>query len=338
MAKWFSREWWGRLFNWLLPPNKRPSAAKKDEDETRLISFVALLAEPVQLESHTVARLASEAWNADLSAEEETGADGFVVGSPTTIFIRYRNRMFFVNMFDRPYVDEVDEVSSKITDMRLSSLFARHKAWISCDATDITPDSPDSEVREAYRMCGWLMSKLVDDNTLALLIPDQERIYPSGEKLEELLQSKDPFAAVTEEGYAPVVAVDGEDPRMQAAVDEARRRWPEFVAAFETRGPEHFSVKSPITAGGNTEFIWIEVTAIENDTILGTLANDPMDLGRLKLGSRVRTSAAELNDWIFFDEKDAMHGGFTIKVVEDISRERASGKPEAEGEDSSSPG
>lgn len=323
MPKWFSRDWWRGLVNWLLPPGQRKSSSSKDDDETRLISFVALLAEPVQLEAHTVARLASEAWNADLSAEEETGADGFVVGSPVTIFIRYHDRMFFVNMFDRPYVEDVESVASQITDIRLSGLFSRHKAWMSCDATGITPETPDAEIREAYRLCGWLMSKLVDSNTLALLIPDQERIYPSGEKLEELLKSDDPFAAVTEENYAPVVAVDGDDPRMQAAVEEARRRWPEFVAAFEEHGPGQCSVKCPITAAGNTEFIWLEVTAIENETIYGTLANDPMDLGALKLGSRVKASAGELNDWIYFDDTDAMHGGFTIKVVEEISKERS---------------
>jgi uncharacterized protein YegJ (DUF2314 family) len=323
MPTWFSR-WWRRLVNWLLPPNRRkPRAGREEDDETRLISFVALLAEPAHLESHTIARLASEAWNAELSAEEESGADGFVVGSPVTMFIRYGEKMFFLNMFDRPYVENVEEVASQIADMRLSSLFRNHRAWISVDATGITHDSPDSEIREAYRLCGWLMSKLVDANTLALLIPDQERIYPSGEKLEELLKGPDPFAAVTEESYAPVVEVDGDDPRMQAAVEEARRRWPEFVAAFEARGPAAFSVKSPITARGNTEFIWIEVTAIENDTIYGTLANDPMDLGSLRLGSRVKTTAAELNDWLFFDESDEMQGGFTIKVVEAISKERA---------------
>jgi uncharacterized protein YegJ (DUF2314 family) len=333
MPKWFSRDWWRSLINWLLPPDKRKIPSEQgEEDETRLISFVALLAEPVQLEAHTVARLASEAWKAELSVEEETGADGFVVGTPVTLFIRYRNRMFFVNMFDRPYVEDVDEIASQISDIRLSGLFAKHKAWISCDATGVTPETPDSEIREAYRLCGWLMSKLVDSNTLALLIPDQERIYPSGEKLEELLKSDDPFAAVTEENYAPVVAVDGEDPRMQAAVEEARRRWPEFVTAFESRGPGQCSVKCPISGGGNTEFIWIEVTAIENETIYGTLANDPMDLGALKLGSRVKATAGEINDWIFFDETDSMHGGFTIKVVEDISKERASQKSDGDGD------
>ena len=117
---------------------------------------------------------------------------------------------------------------------------------------------------------------------------------------------------------------------MQAAVEEARRRWPEFVTAFETRGPGQGSVKCPITAGGNTEFIWIEVTAIENDTIYGTLANDPMDLGSLRLGSRVKASAGELNDWIYFDEADSMHGGFTIKVVEEISKERAEKNPDSD--------
>ncbi len=145
--------------------------------------------------------------------------------------------MFFLNMFAKPYVDNVEEVAEGITDLRLSSLFRKHRAWISVDATEISKTSSEDEIREAYRMCGWLMAKLVDGNTLALLIPDQERLYPNGDKLEELLTADDPFAAVTEEGFVPVVQVDGDDPRMVAAVEEARARWPEFVAAFETRGP-----------------------------------------------------------------------------------------------------
>ena len=52
---------------------------------------------------------------------------------------------------------------------------------------------------------------------------------------------------------------------MVAAVAECRRRWPEFVAAFEARSGENFLVKAPVAHGDNTEFIWLSVTALEND-------------------------------------------------------------------------
>jgi uncharacterized protein YegJ (DUF2314 family) len=118
-----------------------------------------------------------------------------------------------------------------------------------------------------------------------------------------------------------VLPVSGDDPRMVAAVAECRRRWPEFVAAFEARSGEHFTVKAPITHGDHTEFIWIEVTALENDVIYGTLGNEPVRLGPLKLGSKVRTAVADLNDWCYLDPTGEPHGLFTLKVIDAAQRE-----------------
>jgi uncharacterized protein YegJ (DUF2314 family) len=83
-----------------------------------------------------------------------------------------------------------------------------------------------------------------------------------------------------------------------------------------------------VTRSGNTEFIWITVTAIEGETIYGELANDPGDLGPLKLGSKVTVPVADLNDWCYVDSAGKLNGGFTIEALQKASRRR---KREPEG-------
>ena len=74
----------------------------------------------------------------------------------------------------------------------------------------------------------------------------------------------------------------GDDPRYKTAEAEARRRWPEFVAAFARRAPgDTFSVKSAFSDGKQTEWMWIRVESIEPDgeggqRIKGTLASEPV--------------------------------------------------------------
>jgi uncharacterized protein YegJ (DUF2314 family) len=135
----------------------------------------------------------------------------------------------------------------------------------------------------------------------------------------DLLKAADPLEALGYEAPAAVLQVSDDDPRMIKAVEEARRTWPQFVAALEQKAGEEFAVKAPITVGGNTEFIWVSVTAIENDIIYGELANNPIALGNLKLGSRVKISASDLNDWAYLAQ-DGPQGMFTSKVIMDANQ------------------
>lgn len=320
-ARWFQslRRLWLRLTG----RSAAPSASQAPtEPEHRLISFVALLKEAMPMEPTVVATAASKAWDADLSAGEEGGEDGYVIGNELSMMIQFRDRSFLFNAIPRPYTDDPEKQSEQLCDLRLQTLYAKHTAWMSCDAFGITQETPDAEVRECYRLCGRLISRLIDDNTLAVILPDQDLMYPNTEELETLLQSDDPLEAVTGQVYAPVIPVSDEDPRMIAAVAEARRRWPEFEAAFETGEGRGFSVKNPLTRAGNTEFIWIQVTALENGIVYGNLANDPVNLGSLRIGARVQAPSAELNDWCFVNLEGQMTGGFTIQVIRDVASER----------------
>ena len=95
------------------------------------------------------------------------------------------------------------------------------------------------------------------------------------------LRGADPLDALDTGGPVPVVGIAPNDPRLLAAVREARRRWPEFVAAFEQRdGAQIFSVKVPVREGKHTEYMWLSVSALEHEMIYGRLDNEPLAMKR----------------------------------------------------------
>lgn len=288
------------------------------EEEHQMLSFVALLKKPQRLEPIYIATAAKKAWNATLSyaEDDDEGPDGFVVGQEglPTLMVRFRDRMVMINNFPSPYMEDPETAAEDIPDMRLRSLVSQHTAWISCDALGVESFHDLDEVREWYKVLGRMLAELVDDNCLAILLPQTQQVFPNMDETLELLKAEDPLEALGFEAPAAVLQISDDDPRMIKAVEEARRTWPNFVAAFEQKAGEEFGVKAPISRDGNTEFIWISVTAIENDVIYGELANDPVALGNLKLGSRVKTTVSDLNDWVYLS-KDGPQGMFTSKVI-----------------------
>jgi uncharacterized protein YegJ (DUF2314 family) len=290
--------------------------------ETRLIAFVALLREPMTLDPAVLARVAGKVWNADLGDGTTEGEDGFVAGVGEMNTIMHDERIFLINSFPQPYVEDVEEVAEHLVDLRVRELFLEHKAWFSCDAMGVDGDTPDEEVREHYRRLGQLFAELLDENCLLIFLPDTEDVYPVNEDTEAALRSSDPLSALTETMTVPVIQVADDDPLMVAAVEKAKREWPKFVGAFEGRVGTNHAVKAPVSGGDNTEFIWITVTAIEGGRIYGELANDPGDLGPLKLGSKVTVNVEDLNDWCYLDAKENIVGGFTIEAVGKAARRK----------------
>jgi uncharacterized protein YegJ (DUF2314 family) len=120
-----------------------------------------------------------------------------------------------------------------------------------------------------------------------------------------------------------VVQLGTDDPGLVAAAAEARRRWPEFVAAFNEQRPgRKYAVKfaAPIKGGGD-EHIWIMVTALEGGTVSGTLGNAPVENIGLKLGDAVTIQTADVEDWLFTDGQ-AMTGGFSVATLRDAAAKR----------------
>jgi uncharacterized protein YegJ (DUF2314 family) len=293
---------------------------------SRLISFVALLREPVTFDPAVLARIAGKAWKADLGDGETQGADGFAVGVGLTNTIMHDGRMFLVHSIPAPYTPDVDKAADSIPDMRIRSLYRQHQAWFSCDALGVDCTTPEADVLDWYRRLGTLFVEFLDERCLLVLLPDSGLAFPINEDTEAALRAKDPVRALQESLTLPIIEVPNDDPLMKQAVEKARQSWPQFVAAFEAKGGQNYSVKAPVTHAGNTEFIWVTVTSIEGERIYGELGNDPGDLGPLKLGSKVLVPLADLNDWCYIDAKGDLVGGFTIEAVAAASRRSRAGK------------
>jgi uncharacterized protein YegJ (DUF2314 family) len=114
-----------------------------------------------------------------------------------------------------------------------------------------------------------------------------------------------------------VVSVSDTDPEMNAAMAEAKRRWPEFVSAFREQNGERFSAKYPFPKStGAVEHVWFSVSAINADQVTGTIDNDPVgDIGH-KRGETVTVPSRDISDWLYSVKgKKEVVGGFTIKVL-----------------------
>lgn len=113
-----------------------------------------------------------------------------------------------------------------------------------------------------------------------------------------------------------VVYVEGDDPEMQAAMAEAKRTVDEFIGHWNKRSPdkEMFAVKKPYpTRGGSLEHIWIDVTDYRDGVFFGTIANEPMDIEGISLGSQASVPKTEISDWMVMTET-GMLGGYTYAV------------------------
>jgi uncharacterized protein YegJ (DUF2314 family) len=282
---------------------------------SRLIALVALLKEPVEFDPAVLARLAGKAWGADLGDGETEGADGFVACAGVVNTIVHQGRMFLINCFPKPYVDNPEDAAEDIADQRIRRLFVEHRAWFSCDALGVDGATGEEEILLWYRRLGKLFGELLDDNCLLIYLPDANALYPINEDTEAALRSENPLAALRATMTVPVIEVSGDDPLMQRAVEKAQQSWPDFVAAYEAQAGEDFVVKAPVTHADNTEFIWITVTSIEGERVYGELANEPANLGSLKLGSKVSVLVTDLNDWCYLDPQGNLKGGFTMEVV-----------------------
>jgi uncharacterized protein YegJ (DUF2314 family) len=234
--------------------------------------------------------------------------------------------LYLVNCFPNPYVEDPAAASEGIVDLRLRRLFAEHRAWLSCDVMGgVDHDTPDEVVREQYRQIAKLLIEFFDDNCLLIFVPELDRGYPVNDETEQALRSDDPLAALQGSLTVPIIPVADDDPALVAAVAEARQSWPRFVAAYEQQAGRNFGVKAPVTHSGNTEFIWLTVTALEGDRVFGELANDPGNLGPLKLGSKVSVPVADLNDWCYLDAQGKIQGAYTVAAVMEASRRQRKG-------------
>jgi uncharacterized protein YegJ (DUF2314 family) len=305
------------LWSWLktLFANRHTlPGARRGGQRERLVALVLLVRDPRPLNAARLAYLAGEAFGDTFT----DSGDHSVAGEPPSFVLKHDDRFFMVNCFDQPYMEDPEEAADAITELRLRKAVRDHSAWLS---VDLLGECSDNELRDVYRAIGKLTAALTDDDTLALFSPGTSQLVVFDPPMRDQLRGDDPLALFDLPPHPPVVPVSGDDPRLKAAVAKARRRWQQFVTAFEERRPDQtFSVKARIGDSDCYEFMWLTVTGLENGIIYGRLDNDPVELTTIRCGDRVRVPVKELNDWLYTDGDD-MHGGFSIEVLRKIQEE-----------------
>ncbi len=287
--------------------SRTPLNRPRQEDPP--VSLVLLLRQPRDLDTAGLARAAASAFGVDVRAGE-SDAGSCVVGASPHFLAQLPDRLLAIHNAGLPYFDNPAAVAASLAELRLREAVARHQAWVSVESLHA-----DSAVGDPYLGVARLVAALIDGDCLAVCLPARKRVYVCEDGLPAKLRGPDPLAALEVGGPAPVVGISPNDPRLLAAVREARRRWPEFVSAFEQReSGQIFSVKVPVREGKQTEYMWLSVSALENEMIYGRLDNEPVAMKRMHAGDRLRVPVRDLNDWLF-TRGDTLAGGFTIEVL-----------------------
>ena len=123
------------------------------------------------------------------------------------------------------------------------------------------------------------------------------------------------------ESDSGLIHVAEDDREMEAAIAEARRTVDDFIGHLKNpqQGMGMFAVKKPYpTRSGSSEHIWIEVTEFRDGQFYGAIANDPVDIEGISLGSTASAKKLEITDWLISTDNGTL-GGFTKAVLDKLT-------------------
>ncbi len=102
------------------------------------------------------------------------------------------------------------------------------------------------------------------------------------------------------------------DAGINAARDEGRATLPRFYQLMEAQTPGTYSIKFPLSGGGVSEHVWVQLTGIEGTNFKGLIANEPALVSGHTLGDPVVVPLSEVSDWMIRSE-NAIYGGYTMR-------------------------
>jgi uncharacterized protein YegJ (DUF2314 family) len=122
----------------------------------------------------------------------------------------------------------------------------------------------------------------------------------------------------------PVLPFAEDDWAMNTAIAQAQETLPQFLAnAIGSEGasiPDALlKVGLPTVNGVNTiEHIWIMPFAqLTGTELAGILANEPQELGDLRIGDRVQFTMDQVSDWSLTSPRGLYWGNYTTRVMFD---------------------
>jgi uncharacterized protein YegJ (DUF2314 family) len=294
------------------PPPFTPASVEPRIAEARFTTSFGFLLDAPQPHNPEMIR---ERLDAALETRFRTSADtadSFVIGSGNFHVASIGGVLVRIDSFDTPYFEDLEEFAAGFTDEELRTRLLRHRAWI---AVDVEQREDGPAEAGAYRLAARIAERFADEHALIVFSASAKGMTPWSEDMREVLRGSNP-RAVFGELEGEIVGVTADDPEMEAAIAEARKRLPEFRQAFtrKSRGEGPFLVKAPFAYADGVEHMWVEVTSLSEGTMQGTLANEPYYVDSLKQGDAVTVQDTAITDWIYRAARQPV-GGFTTAVL-----------------------
>ena len=292
---------------------KSPPAEEAADEEPEVLAFVLFLKQPRKLTKQGIVAAVTKAWN--LTPEAAGKLD--LHRKAGNYHFRHENLDFQIESTPEPWLEDQPQIVEESTDLRMKDMLRRVKGHlaISIDNQFKSDDERDAAVTN----CLHLLAAFIDfSDTLAIYDDENGDFNYINNEVRDTLAGDDPLASFEVEVTPPVTQIDSQDPAMQAAIAEARRRWPEFARNFrdfsDSRGP--FLVKSGFGKAPDQEYMWSEVLEIRSGTISAILKNEPLHQPKLSIGDKVEIPLSTLGDWVYPDEEGAKIGAFTMDVLQ----------------------
>ena len=223
----------------------------------------------------------------------------------------------------RQYADPADleETASHHDHPVLRDALLNHRAWVSVDAMGVNGAVPKQDQAMIHGLRGPIAAQLLDAGTMLLFLPAEKNVAEPGPDTEEQLREGRIAELFSDENLvAPLFHVDKDDPRINAAMAEARSRLPEFCAEFDRRGTAceamvkaRFAVKNEDEE--SAEFMWVKVESMDASGFTGTVANHPVDPSLPAKGATVKVKIDDVVDWAYLDEQEEPQGVFVDRIL-----------------------
>lgn len=226
---------------------------------------------------------------------------------PNYIRVRMAGWNFVVLSYPIPYEALL---GARIKDNRMQSLVERHQAFFCVECFEAPPGVDRASA--ARPVLAKVTNAFLDETSLALYEWPTGRYVPVSPEVRESLEAGD-MQGVVDSYRALIVSV--EDDAIEDAIEEARQRWPEFVAHFQTLDdPSNALVKCRFEWQDSAEHMWMEPIEVTPAGVRGTLLNEPLNIWNVKCGEVVWKDLDDVSDWgvVINDQPIGM---FTNRIV-----------------------
>lgn len=286
----------------------------RSRTEPRVASIALLLDQPALLDEPRIAAAVERATGKLVEAGERADGRSCVAGRSPLFLLRLEERLYVVHDSPIPYFHDPAIAAAAFGPTPHGEALRDHVAWIAIDAAD-GRDGPRDHA-EAYRTIGRTLAELWSDRVTALALPEAHRVLPAMPRAFDALRDEDPFSRLLQLAGDVAVRVECDDQEIAGAIEEAKRRWPEFLAAFRSLpAPVEKLVLVRWADGGSHEHLWGIVHRIEGERITCTIDNEPNVVRNVQADDCVVVGVDQVLDWMWCEGARRV-GGFTVAVLE----------------------